>query len=632
MKQLIILIISLVTVSGLTAQDVTIQKLDSKINNVSVFLNKAQITRTKKVVIPKGESEIRFVNLSPFINPKSIQVTAPGQLMILSVDHELNYKNKAKKPPKLKALETQYQKLTDDIKLAQTHLDITREQIDFLQKNKAIGGKNQPLSVAAVKSMGDYYAKQLAALKLKTLKQEKALEGLQKKQKSLRKELQKYADLKVFPSGEIVIKLSSPQRFTTPFTLKYNVDNATWFPSYTIRMNDINKPLAVTYKANVSQNTQVDWDKVYLTFSSANPSLSNDVPKLIPYRLGFGTMPPVYGTKVKEVTGYVYDASDNSPLPGVNIVVKGTSIGTSTDFDGKYHLVLPNLESPVIVFSYVGYKQQERIANQSPINVWLTPDEAILQSVVVTALGGSKHRRHLSGKIRGEKIESAPDRLPQSNKPNKNIAIPVERINHQTSLSFKINRPYTIKSEHKVKVIPIKNFDMPADYEYVSVPKVNPNAILIAYVKDWDKYDLLSGESNVFIDGTSVGKTLMDTQTANDTLQISLGVDNGIQITRKLENKFTGRKFIGSKRTEMRHWKITVKNNKNQPVNIKVHDQVPVSVRNDVTVEVIEKSGGKINSETGEVIWRLQLQPGEKKILNLKYAVKLPKYDQLIIE
>jgi len=109
-------------------------------------------------------------------------------------------------------------------------------------------------------------------------------------------------------------------------------------------------------------------------------------------------------------------------------------------------------------------------------------------------------------------------------------------------------------------------------------------------------------------------------------------VDNSIQVNRKSDKKYTGRRFLAGKRTEERRWHITVKNNKRKTVHIKVYDQVPVSERNDVTVEVMEKSGGKINNETGEIVWNLKLKPGETKDLILHYSVKLPKYDRLIIE
>ena len=639
MKKLILIILSLFGFQQALAQEHVEKKISSQIKDVTVFLDNAQIHRVKNVTIPKGESTFRFTGLSPFINPKSIQVSASGPLMILSVKHEQNYKDKNLRPPALVALENKYKALKDQIAEAETRLDITNDQIDLLQRNKDIGGKNQVLTAPVLKSMTEYYATKMSELKFKQLKQQKTLKKLHKDERLLLKQIQKIADTKIYPSGEIVVKISSDKAFSSKFKLTYNVSQANWFPSYDIRLNDIDKPLRLTYKANVKQATQIDWKKVQLTFSSSNPTQSNEIPHLIPYRLGYHSRPPVYGKNITKASGTVTDAKNGDPLPGVNIVVKGTSIGATTDFDGKYQIVLPDAHSNTLVFSYVGYQNMEIPVSSPIINVQMEEGQQ-LESVVIAAMGikakgndddkldtSPNVRRALSGRVAGVSIQKDKAEKAEMNKP-----IPLDRIEKQTSVNFKIKRPYTVPSNNQVKVIPIINYDIPADYEYITVPKIDPNAFLTAYIKDWEQYNLLSGEANVFIEGTSVGKTLLDTGFAKDTLQVSLGVDKGIHIERKLDKKFTGRKFLGSKRTDTRKWRIIIKNNKNQAVNIEVHDQVPVSDRSDVDVEIKELSGGKLNTETGEVVWHLHLAPGKKKELILHYAVKHPKYDDMLIE
>ena len=640
MKKLVFLLLSLSWLQYGMAQVNTEKKVTSQIKAVTVFLDNAQVFRVKKLTIPIGTSTLRFTGLSPFINPKSIQVSATGPLMILSVKHEQNFKDKNIRPSALVALEKKYHSLKDHIAEAQTSLEITNDQIDLLQRNKDIGGKNQVLTAQVLKSMTDYYAAKMSELKFKQLKQQKALKKLRKDEKVLLKQIQKIANTKIYPSGEIVVKISSDKAFASNFKLTYNVSQANWFPSYDIRLNDIDKPLHLTYKANVKQGTQINWKNVMLSFSSSNPTQDNEIPHLMPYRLGFHSRPPVYGKHVTKVSGRVTEAGNGESLPGVNIIVKGTSIATATDFDGKYQIVLPDAPSNTLVFSYVGFETVEVPVNSPVINVAMEESREALESVVVTALGvkdsdnddedlgvSPNVKQALSGKVSGVRIQKAKAKKVEMNKP-----IPLDRIDKQTSVNFKIKRPYTVPSNNQVKAIPIINYTIPADYEYITVPKIEPNAFLTAHIKDWEQYNLLSGEANVFIDGASVGKTLLDTGFAKDTLQVSLGVDKGIHIERTLDKKFTGRKFLGSKRTDTRKWRIIIKNNKNKAVNIEVHDQVPVSDRSDVNVEIKTLSGGKLNPETGEVVWHLHLAPGKKKELILHYAVKLPKYDDMVIE
>ncbi len=94
------------------------------------------------------------------------------------------------------------------------------------------------------------------------------------------------------------------------------------------------------------------------------------------------------------ITGVVTSAEDGSPLVGVNVYLKGTTLGTITDLDGSYQIEVPD-EEAVLVFSYVGFAEQEvPVAGKTRIDVALTPGEQ-LGEVVVTALGISRERKAL---------------------------------------------------------------------------------------------------------------------------------------------------------------------------------------------------------------------------------------------
>ncbi len=98
------------------------------------------------------------------------------------------------------------------------------------------------------------------------------------------------------------------------------------------------------------------------------------------------------------VTGKVTDVDSQDGLVGVNVLVRGTSIGTVTDFDGTYSIEVPSEES-VLVFSYIGYQAQEkRVGNQTVINVELVPDANILDEIVVVGYG-TQTKRDLTGSV-----------------------------------------------------------------------------------------------------------------------------------------------------------------------------------------------------------------------------------------
>jgi len=87
------------------------------------------------------------------------------------------------------------------------------------------------------------------------------------------------------------------------------------------------------------------------------------------------------------VTGTVTDSSDGMPLPGVSVLIKGTSTGTATDVDGQYSLNVQGSQT-VLVFSFLGFEPvQETVGNRSTIDIGLSEDASELNEVVVTALG-----------------------------------------------------------------------------------------------------------------------------------------------------------------------------------------------------------------------------------------------------
>src|SRR5690349_15924629 len=95
------------------------------------------------------------------------------------------------------------------------------------------------------------------------------------------------------------------------------------------------------------------------------------------------------------VTGKVTQ-KDNTALPGVSILVKGSTIGTSTDSDGNFSIAVPNAENSTLIFSFIGFTAQEiSVGNRSQIDVTLEEDVTQLSEVVVTALGISQEKKSL---------------------------------------------------------------------------------------------------------------------------------------------------------------------------------------------------------------------------------------------
>ena len=97
-------------------------------------------------------------------------------------------------------------------------------------------------------------------------------------------------------------------------------------------------------------------------------------------------------------------SSDEMPLPGAAVVVKGTTHGTQTDFEGNYTLTAK--EGDILVFSFVGYTTQERrVTGSRPINVSLKEEANVLEEVVLTAYGGTQKKAKVTSSIASVKTE-----------------------------------------------------------------------------------------------------------------------------------------------------------------------------------------------------------------------------------
>ncbi len=632
MKKVTVIISLFLLAIQVYSQEIKEIEVKSEVNEVTVYIEGAQVTRNKTLDLPAGQSLIKFVNLSPFIDGKSVQVKTEGNLTVLSVNHQQNFIDKAEKSKEASELEAKIEALDKKLDLEKTYLSILKEEINFLQENRSIGGKNQELSVSNLKEASAFYSSRLTEIKLKEIERNKTITELHSQKNDLESQLNSLSGEKEFASGEILVKVKTTDPAKAKFSISYLVNNAGWYPTYDIRSKTIDEPLELIYKANVRQDTKVDWNKVKLRFSSANPKVSASAPELKTYFLGYNSLPPTYNKNINSVSGKVFD-SNNEPLPGTTVMVKGTTIGTVTDTEGHYSITVPSGNS-YLDYSFIGFKPQTLAVNSEIMNVTMEEDQVALDEVVVTGYGTSGGDKFdipsaLTGSVAGISTKKGTKVMIRgiATKP-----LPTAEIHHQTTVDFEIEMPYSIKSDNKSLAVDMAVYSIPTDYQYFCIPKIEKDAFLLANITDWEKYNLLEGEANLFFEDTYVGKSLLNLQNAGDTLKLSLGRDKNISIFREKVKDFTNRKFIGTKQEVTKTWKTTVKNNKSSAVNLTILDQVPVSTNDDIEVKTEQKSGGVMNEETGELKWEVKLKPQEKKEYELRYLITYPKHRNLVIE
>ncbi len=201
-----------------------------------------------------------------------------------------------------------------------------------------------------------------------------------------------------------------------------------------------------------------------------------------------------------------------------------------------------------------------------------------------------------------------------------------------TTHQYIIATPYTIVSDGKSHKVDVAQHSVAAAYKYITVPKADATAFLIAQITGWEKLNLLPGEASIFFEDAFVGNSFIDTENANDTMDLSLGSDKSIIINRSKSNELSKKIVLGADKSTEITWEIKVRNTKSKAITIIIKDQVPVSINKEIDVNVPEIKEGQLEAETGIVKWEYTINPGEEKVIRFGYKVKYPKKYRVILE
>lgn len=527
---LILLSFSLLPISEANDQ----KKIKPVIKHVTVFLNRAQLTSTTTTFIEAGTTDIVLEGLAPFIDPQSIQVTGKGDFIIMSVKHSLNHLDRQKKSQELLALEDSVENIQMQLDIYNNLKDIYTKEEQMILINQSIKGEDNGVSPEALEDMSDFFRERLIEIRTELLKNGRNIKKTGEKLQKYQSQLNELNRLRNQPSAQIVVTVSTKAAKNATLEINYIVSNAGWYPIYDLRAKDTKSPVQLNYKAQVYQNTGIDWNNVKLKLSTSNPSLGGTKPVLSSWYLNFYEPRPVR----------------QAPMYKSKELKKSVAPSMMDKADGYYEMSM---------------EESESIADYT--------------KVIETTLAAE----------------------------------------------FDIAVPYSIPSDGVGQLVDVQNHDLPATYSYSAVPKLDKDAFLMAMVTGWEDYNLLSGNANIYFEGTYVGQSYLDMQNTKDTLQLSLGRDSKVIIERKKLKDFSSKKMIGSNRKEEYAYEIIVRNTKKDLIDITFEDQIPVSQNSQIEVEVIDTGGAEYDATTGKLVWKMKLGSSETKSVIFKYSVKYPK-------
>jgi hypothetical protein len=675
----ILIMLFLIITTALKAQVLQIpqQKIESKIENVTVFVNGGQVARSAMASIPKGKSEVIFKGLTPNLDGKSLIVKGEGDFSIMSVKSQMNFLEETKRKDTIEILDAEREKWATRLISLKAEMQVIEQEEEILNRNKGqiLGIPNTTNKTEDLKILLNFQKTHLTEVLTKKLALQAEERQINKVLSKINNQMTELNGRKSTATAEVVVTVYAKNAAipNAKFRLEYIVPNCGWLPYYDLRIADVISPIVTQMKAKVRQNTGEDWKEVKLTLSTGEPNKGGVKPELGTWKIGWNGLSfyegriysavDEYEKSIKSVLqnklqGFITD-SKGEPMVGASVKIKGTTRGTLTDIDGKYSLdIMPNDKNAKLVISFAGYMNEEMpIGNNLFVNAEL--NESVLQEVVVTGYGTSKNydavpeipeirekksafeaQQMLQGRVAGLTITGSAGsgsniRIRGASSINQNSRLSKEDLNYlqeklsnkenqkTTSTTFDIELPYTIPTDGKEYQVEIKEENIKAEYQYVCVPKLETNAFLTAQIVDWEQYNLLEGEANLYFEGTFMGKTLLKTNSVEDTLKLSLGRDKNIVVTRTKLKDFSKTSFLSSKIKASRGYEIKIRNKKSVPISIVIEDQIPIVSEKSIEVEY-ENKGAEYDKDKGKLAWKIDLKPLEDKKINFNYTVKYP--------
>jgi uncharacterized protein (TIGR02231 family) len=278
---------------------------DSKIKNVTVFLKGAQINREAKFTAKPGVNEIIISGLSQYVDARSIQVKGTNGIIILDSKFTSYYPSpeeqevtKLPKAIRLKivAIQDSITNINYQISDINSELEVLNATKSIILNNGAMRGKGKVNdSIQLLKEAVEFYLEEVSNLNKEINIISRRRNVKQKMSSDLKNrlnELKNYSNNESFqnkrraPDYRIVVTVSTDKTITGYLDLNYIVSNAGWNAQYDLRSKVESSKINLNYKAQVYQNTGVDWEDVKLSVSTNDPYKNKTKPELSPWLLG----------------------------------------------------------------------------------------------------------------------------------------------------------------------------------------------------------------------------------------------------------------------------------------------------------------------------------------------------------
>ena len=194
------------------------QKVKTSVEKVTLFIDGAQVTRTRQVDLPAGNSTVVFTGLSPYLDDKSMQVSAKGPFTVTAVNRLFNHTDSLERSTRQKTLEQTLEETQRQLDRLKASREVVDAESELLKTNCSVANRNVATPLAAIRELNEYYAARLEALKSKALSLDAEEEKINERRRQILAELVNLGGRQSDPMSEVEVRIEAPATCKASFT------------------------------------------------------------------------------------------------------------------------------------------------------------------------------------------------------------------------------------------------------------------------------------------------------------------------------------------------------------------------------------------------------------------------------
>jgi uncharacterized protein (TIGR02231 family) len=271
-------------------------QMTSTIRAVTVYPDRARVTRTGTVTLPEGASILQLVGLPEGLEEDSVVAHAESDATLTIEGIDIRNQFLATSAlPRTQELQNQLRGLEDQKQSLSATEGVLEEKRAFF-RNLAAGlgkGEKDTVNVDEIKKLYTYYGDELSSVAENILSVERSQAKLEPEIDRVKRELEALSSGQQKSQRAVLVSVNAATSAKAEFTLSYVIGNASWAPSYDARVDSTTGKIQLLYNALIRQKTTEDWTDVHLVLSTAQPGRNGTMPDLEPAFVDFKIPEPM---------------------------------------------------------------------------------------------------------------------------------------------------------------------------------------------------------------------------------------------------------------------------------------------------------------------------------------------------